>query len=150
MSKDHGRTDKYVHEFLGWNERLDSLQANVLNHMLTMVDTHNDSRRRVAEIYDKELKIDTNVHTASWCHNVYNQYSVLVSKRETVINKLNDKGIGTGVMWPIGCHTQPAYKSKDLLQHTDYVAERVLSLPCWPYMQDSEIEYVVKVFNDII
>ena len=150
MSRDHGRTDKYVHEFLGWNERLDSLQANVLNHMLTMVDTHNNSRRRVAEIYDKELKIDTKVNTASWCHNVYNQYSVLVSKRETVINKLKDKGIGTGVMWPIGSHKQPAYKSKDLLQHTDYVAERVLSLPCWPYMQDNEIEYVVKVFNDII
>jgi dTDP-4-amino-4,6-dideoxygalactose transaminase len=53
-------------------------------------------------------------------------------------------------VWPIGSHKQPAYKSKDLLQHTDYVGERVLSLPCWPYMQDNEIEYVVKVFNDII
>ena len=71
-------------------------------------------------------------------------------EKQIKIYKLNDNGIGTGVMWPIGCHTQPAYKSKDLLQLTDYVAERVLSLPCWPYMQDSEIEYVVKVFNDII
>ena len=57
MSRDHGRTDKYVHEFLGWNERLDSIQANVLNKMIIKVDEHNDSRRAVAKLYDKELKI---------------------------------------------------------------------------------------------
>ena len=150
MSRDHGRTDKYIHEFLGWNERLDSLQANVLNHMITKIDEHNESRRHVANFYDNELKIDTMVKTKSWCHNVYNQYSVLVDNRESVIKKLKDKGIETGVMWPAGCHTQPAYKSKVVLQHTDYVSARVLSLPCWPYMQDDEIAYVVDSFNSII
>ena len=150
MSRDHGRTDKYVHEFLGWNERLDSIQANVLNKMLMKVDEHNDSRRSVAQIYDKELQIDTMVKTESWCHNVYNQYSVLVDDRQNVIKKLKDKGIETGVMWPAGCHVQPAYNSKDILQNTDYVADRVLSLPCWPYMTEQEINYVVENFNKII
>ena len=150
MSRDHGRTDKYVHEFLGWNERLDSIQANVLNKMIIKVDEHNDSRRAVAKLYDKELKIDTMVHTESWCHNVYNQYSVLVDDRENVIKKLKDKGIQTGVMWPAGCHIQPAYNSKDILHNTDYVANRVLSLPCWPYMSDDEVAYVIENFNKII
>ena len=150
MSRDHGRTDKYVHEFLGWNERLDSIQANVLNKMIIKVDEHNDSRRAVAKLYDKELKIDTMVHTESWCHNVYNQYSVLVDDRENVIKKLKNKGIQTGVMWPAGCHIQPAYNSKDILQNTDYVANRVLSLPCWPYMSDDEVAYVIENFNKII
>lgn len=150
MNRDHGRTDKYVHEFLGWNERLDSLQANVLSHMITKIDQHNASRRYVAAIYDQELKIDTMVKNASWCYNVYNQYSILVENRDRIIEKLKDKDIHTGVMWPVGCHKQPAYNSKDVLQHTDYVAERVLSLPCWPYMKDEEIQYVVETFNSII
>ena len=150
MNRDHGRTDKYVHEFLGWNERLDSLQANVLSHMITKIDQHNASRRYVAAIYDQELKIDTMVKNASWCYNVYNQYSILVENRDRIIEKLKDKDIHTGVMWPVGCHKQPAYNSKDVLQHTDYLAERVLSLPCWPYMKDEEIQYVVETFNSII
>ena len=150
MSRDHGRVDKYVHEFLGWNERLDSIQANVLNHMITKIDEHNSSRRRVAEIYNKELNIDTMVHTADWCYNVYNQYSVLVNDRKKIINKLKDKNIQTGVMWPIGCHVQPAYQSKIILQHTNYVTEKVLSLPCWPYMTDDEVGYVIDAFNKII
>jgi UDP-2-acetamido-2-deoxy-ribo-hexuluronate aminotransferase len=150
MSRDHGRTDKYVHEFLGWNERLDSLQANVLNHMITKINEHNDSRRLVANRYDLELKIDTMVNNADWCHNVYNQYSVRVNNREDIINKLKDKGIQTGVMWPMGCHQQPTYSSDTQLLNTEKLSETVLSLPCWPYMSDDEISYVVENLNKII
>ena len=150
MSRDHGRTDKYVHEFLGWNERLDSLQANVLNHMITKVDEHNSDRRSIAQIYDTQLNIDTMVKNASWCSNVYNQYTVLVDNRENVINKLKDQGIETGVMWPAGCHAQPVYNSKDDLKNTNYIANKILSLPCWPYMTDNEVAYVVENVNKII
>ena len=90
------------------------------------------------------------VKNASWCSNVYNQYTVLVDNRENVINKLKNQGIETGIMWPIGCHTQPSYNSSDMLKSTDYVTKRILSLPCWPYMQDNEISYVIENFNKII
>jgi UDP-2-acetamido-2-deoxy-ribo-hexuluronate aminotransferase len=150
MSRDHGRTDKYVHQFLGWNERLDALQANILNHMITKIDEHNNDRIRIAKIYDRELKIDTMVKTESWCHNVYNQYTVLVNQRESIVNKLKDQNIETGIMWPIGCHKQPAYSSLHTLPTTEYVSNHILSLPCWPYMTDSEINYVIENFNKII
>ncbi len=149
MSRDHGRTDKYVHEFLGWNERLDSVQANVLNHMITKIDEHNQHRRYIASIYDKELNTDTMVKTASWCENVYNQYTVRVKNRSSVISQLAEQGIQTGVMWPIGCHAQPAYNSRDLLRNTDNVADSILSLPCWPLMTDDEIGYVIEKFNAV-
>ena len=149
MSRDHGRTDKYVHEFLGWNERLDALQANVLNHMITKLDAHNKDRRRIASIYDKELKNDTVVNTANWCENVYNQYTVRVKDRPSIIGKLADHKIQTGVMWPLGCHVQPAYQSKDSLPNTEEVSDTILSLPCWPLMQDDEIAYVIEKFNSI-
>ena len=149
MSKDHGRTDKYLHEFLGWNERLDSVQANVLNHMITKIDDHNQDRKRIASIYDKELKTDSMVKTAPWCENVYNQYTVRVDNRENVIQKLKEQGIETGVMWPIGCHSQPAYNSKVHLKNTDHICKKILSLPCWPLMTDNEISYVIEKFNSI-
>jgi UDP-2-acetamido-2-deoxy-ribo-hexuluronate aminotransferase len=149
MSRDHGRTDKYVHEFLGWNERLDSVQANVLNHMITKIDSHNEDRRRIASIYDKELNTDTMVKTADWCENVYNQYTVQVRDRSMFQNKLQDFGIHTGVMWPLGCHAQPVYNSKVNLKNTEHVADTVLSLPCWPLMTDDEIGYVIEKFNSI-
>ena len=150
MAKDHGRTDKYLHEFLGWNERIDSVHANVLNHMITKIDEHNNDRRRIAKIYDEQLATDTMVKNADWCHNVYNQYSVLVDNRADIISKLQSVGIQTGVMWPLGCHKQPAYKNEDILKNTDYVCDRVLSLPCWPYMSDDEVAYVIEHFNKII
>ena len=90
------------------------------------------------------------VKNASWCSNVYNQYTVLVDNRENVINKLKDQGIETGVMWPAGCHAQPVYNSKDDLKNTNYIANKILSLPCWPYMTDNEVAYVVENVNKII
>jgi len=150
MARDHGRTDKYVHEFLGWNERLDSLQANVLNQMLNKIIEHNNDRKRIASIYDAQLKTDTMVKTAEWCDNVYNQYTVQVNDRPNVIKKLADHGIQTGVMWPLGCHAQPAYNSKDRLKNTEHVSNTILSLPCWPLMTDDEIAYVIGKFNSIV
>jgi len=90
------------------------------------------------------------VHTAEWCENVYNQYTVRVKNRRSVIAKLREKGIETGVMWPLGCHAQPAYNNKDLLRNTDTVAGTILSLPCWPLMTDDEISHVIDQFNKII
>jgi len=149
MTRDHGRTDKYVHEFLGWNERLDSLQANILNHMITTIDEHNNDRRRIAEIYDEELNTDTMVKNSLWCKNVYNQYTVMVNNRPGVINSLGGGGIGTEDMWPMGCHKQPVYSSDVVLKNTENVTSSILSLPCWPYMTDNEIGYVVEKFNSI-
>ena len=77
MNRDHGRTDKYVHEFLGWNERLDSLQANVLSHMITKIDQHNASRRYVAAIYDQEFENVTALRlpqVQSGSHHSYQSY----------------------------------------------------------------------------
>jgi dTDP-4-amino-4,6-dideoxygalactose transaminase len=89
------------------------------------------------------------VDTKDWCENVYNQYTVRVKDRAKVIEKLKEQGVQTGVMWPLGCHAQPAYNSKDILKNTDEVANTILSLPCWPLMTDDEIAYVIEKFNII-
>ena len=70
--------------------------------------------------------------------------------QKNVINKLKDQGIETGVMWPMGCHTQPSYNSNDMLKSTEYATKRILSLPCWPYMTEDEVAYVIENVNKII
>ena len=81
---------------------------------------------------------------ANWVHSYDAAHMCLT------VNKLAEQGIQTGVMWPLGCHAQPAYNSKDLLRNTDNVANTILSLPCWPLMTDDEIGYVIEKFNSII
>lgn len=150
MNRDHGRTDKHIHEFVGWNERLDAVQANVLNHMLTKITEHNYKRTMSAERYDQRLNTDTMVKTADWCENVYNQYTIRVKNRDEVQSKLKEKGIETGVMWPIPCHQQPAYASTRYLPNTEKVSKEILSLPCWPYMTNAEVDWVCDNVNDLI
>ena len=150
MNRDHGRTDKHIHEFVGWNERLDAVQANVLNHMLTKITEHNYKRTMSAERYDQRLNTDTMVKTANWCKNVYNQYTIRVKNRDEVQSKLKENGIETGVMWPIPCHQQPAYASTRYLPNAEKVSKEILSLPCWPYMENAEIDWLVDNVNKLI
>ena len=150
MASDHGRTEKYVHEFLGWNERLDAIQANILNKLIVNIDEWNQQRIDIAEKYDNNLKIKTGVLTAPYCKNVYNQYTIRTKNREQLIDDLKERGIECGIMWPLGLHQQPAYRSNISLPNTEKVTETILSLPCWPYMQNDEINYIidnVNVFN---
>lgn len=150
MSKDHGRTDKYVHEFPAWNERLDSIQANILNHMITKIDEHNYQRCLIGKRYDQKLQTDTMVKTADWCYNVYYQYTIRVKNRDEIQSKLKDKGIETGVMWPTPCHQQPAYKSTRYLPNAEKSSREILSLPCWPLMTNAEVDYVIEHVNNLI
>lgn len=150
MSRDHGRTEKYTHEFVGWNERLDAIQANILNHMITKINLHNMQRTNIAQRYDTKLKTDTMVTTADWCTNVYNQYTIRVKNRDEVQTKLKEKGIETGVMWPIPCHQQPAYASTRYLPNSEKICKEILSLPCYPYLTNYEVEWVIENVNSLI
>jgi UDP-2-acetamido-2-deoxy-ribo-hexuluronate aminotransferase len=150
MNKDHGRIEKYIHNTLGWNERLDSIQANVLYHLIDDIDLYNDERKKIAKIYNQEIKIDTKVKTAEYCDNVYNQYTIRVKNRDKFIEQAKKIGIQCGVMWPLGCHQQPVYSSKVVLKNTEEVANTIVSLPCWPFMLESEVNYVVKNINQLL
>ena len=99
------------------------------------------------EKYDNNLKIKTGVLTAPYCKNVYNQYTIRTVNREQLIDDLKERGIECGIMWPLGLHQQPAYRSNISLPNTEKVTETILSLPCWPYMQDDEINYVIDNVN---
>jgi dTDP-4-amino-4,6-dideoxygalactose transaminase len=149
MRANHGRTDKYRHDFVGTNSRLDGLQAAILRVKLRHLGAWTEARRRVARWYDERLAglnsvVRPTVH-ADAAH-VFHLYVVEVEERDRVLASLNAQGIGAGVHYPVPLHEQPAYahlgyRPEDL-PVSSRAARRVLSLPIYPEMTEAQVDRV--------
>ena len=150
LLRNHGRTEKYVHQCIGWNHRMDGLQAAILNAKIKHIDHWNQLRRNNAELYNKHLAGLPMVLPQTQSHNthVYNQYCVLVHNRNELKDFLLNKGIETGIQFPIGCHQQPAYKSEEYLPNTELVASECLSLPVYPLLSEQEHDYICSSISE--
>ena len=144
---DHGRTTKYSHDLIGYNYRLDGIQAAVLGVKLRHLDNWNGARRRLAHRYNELLRglpVETPVEKRG---HVYHLYVVQVDDREGLGKAMADQGIATGVHYPLPLHQQPALKnlaaSKKRLPVTERVAERIISLPMFPELTDEQQDRVV-------
>lgn len=146
-----GGAKKYFHEILGFNSRLDTLQAAILQVKLRYLEGWNDARRRIAYRYN-ELLADLPVGTpgeAADVHHVYHQYTIRTPRREELQAFLKDKGIGSMVYYPIPLHQQPLYEDmKELsLPETEAAAREVLSLPISPSLTEDEQQQVVDAIR---
>ncbi|MGA8575350.1 MAG: DegT/DnrJ/EryC1/StrS family aminotransferase [Candidatus Cybelea sp.] len=148
LLRDFGQRKKYEHLIKGGNCRLDSIQAAVLDVKLRRLDAWNEARRRHAAAYDARLSkigIKPPVRLAEESH-VYHLYVIEVEHRERVATMLRERGIATGIHYPIPIHLQPAYAELGLgrgaFPRTERSAERVLSLPMFPELTDEQIELV--------
>ena len=153
----HGRIkEKYTHEIIGTNARLDNLQACILRFKLRNLDELTAQRIKNAERYTEKLKANTMIMTPKVRHgavHVYHLYVVKVAKRDSVLEELKKKEIIAGVHYPIPLHLQPAYKYLKIEEGSYPVSEKlsreVLSLPMWPQMEIEKIDHVADVLNDI-
>ncbi len=150
MLRAHGAKKKYFNETLGYNSRLDTLQAAILRVKLPHVDATNQGRRRVAQCYDELLSdvhgVETPHETADAGH-VYHQYTVRIrdGRRDEVARHLSQAGIGTMVYYPVPVHKLPVYASMDYhLRLAEQAAGEVLSLPIWPEMPEALQQKVVE------
>ena len=138
MLRDHGTLRRYHNEMLGYNSRLDALQAALLRVKLPYVDTWNEARRRVAGCYNRLLASLDNVVTPELTEgHIFHQYTVrlLDVDRDAVQTKLKDLGVSTMVYYPVPQDRLPVYRG----QHprnpvSDRLSAEVLSLPIWPTM----------------
>jgi len=155
--RDHGQNRKYIHQTrYGINARLDALQAGILDVKLAHLDEWNNRRREIAAYYDECLSTIAGIQTPmspDFAHHVYHLYVILIDKRDLVQQQLQDLGISTGLHYPIPVHLQEAfndqgYKPGDL-PITERVANTLLSLPMFPHMSDSQVEYVVTKLRQI-
>jgi dTDP-4-amino-4,6-dideoxygalactose transaminase len=149
----HGREAKYEHKLVGFNYRLDALQAAVLSVKLKHLEAWTERRRQLAAYYDK-LLTEAGIappQQASWARHVYHLYVVRVKNRDKVMEKMQAGGVSCGVHYPLPLHLQPAYA--DLGYHqgdfptTEAAAAEVLSLPIYPEMTEDLVNTVVDLLR---
>jgi dTDP-4-amino-4,6-dideoxygalactose transaminase len=157
MIRDHGQAKKYYHDMEGYNGRLDAIQAGVLRIKLKRLANWNEARRRNAHYYNELLspiKGVTVPKEAEGCRHVYHLYVILVDDRDGLQKYLNEKGVGTGLHYPVPLHLQKAYSYKGYKEGdfpvTESVAKRLLSLPMFPELTKAQIEYVADCIKQFM
>ncbi|MFY0712506.1 DegT/DnrJ/EryC1/StrS family aminotransferase [Seonamhaeicola sp. NFXS20] len=150
----HGMYERYHHDVVGVNSRLDSIQAAVLDVKLPLLDSYNESRRLAANKYDKAFENIENIETpyryGAEDNHVFHQYTLKVKgvDRDALAKHLNEKGIPCGVYYPIPLHKQKAYAddryNEEDFKVTNTLVKQVISLPMHTELDDEQIEYITS------
>ncbi|TKB57198.1 MAG: DegT/DnrJ/EryC1/StrS family aminotransferase [Nitrospira sp.] len=158
MLRVHGSQVRYLHEVIGFNSRLDALQAAVLQVKLQYLDQWNEGRRRNAEryrqLFARTKQVDCVVlpPTRPGNFHVYNQFTVRVPKRDELRAFLKEKGVGTEVYYPLPMHLQNCYRElgheKGSFPLSEQAAEEVMSIPIYPELTEAQQGYVVETIAE--
>ena len=147
----HGQDRRYHHIRVGVNSRLDTLQAAILLPKLALLDEEMQKRQQVAQRYTQLLNqagISTTPHIKPYNISAWAQYTVQVNQREQVQDKLKASGVPTAVHYPIPLNQQPAVADAAArLPVGDAVAQRVLSLPMHPYLDETDQQTIVAALQ---
>jgi dTDP-4-amino-4,6-dideoxygalactose transaminase len=158
LLRNWGSTEKYVHRRMGFNSRLDTIQAAVLGVKLHHLAAWNARRVELAERYrsrlaplsDRLLPIEQAPWTSRHAHHLYVVRS-LDGRRDAILKQLQRGGVGAGIHYPIAIHQQEAFKtithSPGAFPHTERLAAEVFSLPLCPELRDDELETVVTALH---
>lgn len=150
--RNYGAQVKYTHELAGHNSRLDELQAAFLRVKLRHLDTWNERRRALAELYTAGLQNTPLVlpKAPDWVQPVWHQYVVRTPHREKLRAFLEQKGIATLIHYPTPPHKQQAYASLSLgaLPRTESLTQEVLSLPLSPALEEEEVQQVIHAVQE--
>jgi dTDP-4-amino-4,6-dideoxygalactose transaminase len=144
--RNYGSPQKYHHDDIGWNHRMDPIQAVILSAKLKHLDKWNKMKQPIAKKYNELLsdivitpKIDNHVDL-----HVYHIYCIVVEDRENLQKFLLSKGIQNGIHYPIPIKDTAPYRYlvNDKTPNTQYNSDKILSLPMHPWIQETEIDYV--------
>ncbi|MCF6249937.1 MAG: DegT/DnrJ/EryC1/StrS family aminotransferase [Methylococcaceae bacterium] len=155
MLRNHGSDVRYYHDVIGYNSRLDDIQAVVLRAKLKRIDQYNRQRRHAAHLYSElmaDLPLTTPYEDGIGDH-VYHQYTLLCDRRDQVMQALQDKQIGCAVYYPVPLHQQNVFKQECAglsLPVTESVAARCFSLPICPSLEDETIKEIVAVIRAVL
>jgi dTDP-4-amino-4,6-dideoxygalactose transaminase len=166
--RNHGSRQRYYHEEIGWNSRLDAIQAAVLRVKLKHIDRWNQQRRALASNYDSlfrdsglvknnAITVDTQapvalLQTRPEAFHIYHQYVVRADRRDELRAYLSDRGVDTEIYYPVPLHRQQSfaflgYKPGDLPE-SERAAKESLALPIFPELRDEEQQRVVAAIAD--
>jgi dTDP-4-amino-4,6-dideoxygalactose transaminase len=151
--RNHGSRVRYYHGEIGYNSRLDELQAVILRVKLKNIDKYSQGRRRVGHGYSNALKdivtvpFEDNIGT-----HVYHQYTLLSEKRAEISQALNDKEIANAIYYPVPLHRQDVYKEEFAninLPVTEKISGLCISLPVFPELEDDKVATIVDAIKQV-
>ncbi len=155
MLRVHGGKDRYYHDFVGINSRLDTLQAAILLVELKYLKEWTNLRIKNAELYNNAFKdIDgvTLPVIGPNKYHVFNQYTIRVKKRNGLIRELEKHKIGFGIYYPLPLHLQKCYRylnyKKGDFPESEKAAAEVISLPVYPFLSDDMRNEVIAAVKD--
>ena len=156
MLRDHGSEQKYRHELVGYNMRLEGIQGAVLNVKLKYLDEWNALRRRHAARYRELLAPLTSSFKlpaeAEYAEHVYHLFVVQTEERERLQRYLSAAGVQTGIHYPVPVHLQPAYAALGHMEgdfpEAESQARRVISLPMFAELTEQHLKYVADALSD--
>ena len=145
---------KYYNYLIGYNTRLDAIQAAILRVKLPHIDSWNAKRRGIAQIYDEKLE-DTDLVTPFISEEnepVYHMYIIQSENREAMLSKLKEKGVATGVYYPVPLHLQKVYKNLGYKEGdmpvSEYLSHRTFAIPVYPELTEEEVNYIVESIRE--
>jgi dTDP-4-amino-4,6-dideoxygalactose transaminase len=153
MVANHGQSKRYYHDLVGCNSRLDTLQAAVLEVKLKYLDQYIDARRKLADSYDAAFQAHPKIKTpfrAAYCKHVFHQYTLILEgiDRNKLHAYLADLKIPSMIYYPVPAHRQKMFEqfnsSSTELPITDWLIERVISLPMHTEMDEEQINFITS------
>jgi dTDP-4-amino-4,6-dideoxygalactose transaminase len=154
LLRDHGSNERYHHVALGWNSRLDEIQAAILRVKLRYLPGWIERRREIARRYDAALSELPLIRPSAREHarHVYHHYTIRTPSRDALAKALADLGVGTTTHYPLPIPGQPLFRdlrvSENDVRRAWQAAREVLSLPCFPELTDEEVETVAHAVRE--
>jgi dTDP-4-amino-4,6-dideoxygalactose transaminase len=150
LLRNHGTVAPYQHDFIGYNSRLDEIQAAILRIKLKHIDTYNQNRRNIAALYTSLLgsTVQCPVEIQDRIH-IYHQYTIMTPRRAEVEEALKDNCISSVIYYPIPVHLQGAFKylghKKGDFPESEAASTEVLSIPIYPELETEKVQLIAEV-----
>jgi dTDP-4-amino-4,6-dideoxygalactose transaminase len=153
MYRDHGRRTKYDYEKVGYNARIDNLQAVVIQAKLKKIDEWTKRKRKICQKYTEALKdIVKTPKEAPWAYHSYYVYVIETPEgtRDALQKYLKEKGIATNIHYKFPTHTTKAFKDEytEKLPRTEYICNNILSLPCYFTLSERNQNFIIKTIKE--
>ncbi len=151
LLREHGMKVRYHHDLLGYNFRMTDIHASIGLAQLAKLPGYNERRRAIAARYDAALRGVITPYVVPGTTHVYHQYTIRVAERDAFIERLRERGVGTGIYYPIPVHRQKPFLAlgygDQRFPVTEALTEQVLSIPVHPSLTDDEVATVIDAVN---
>lgn len=146
--RDHGRSDRYSYNHIGYNARIDNLQANIVRAKLPYLNTWLERKREIAQFYTDNITTVDVPRVEPGNDHTYYGYVVRTNRRDELKQHLAELGIETNIQYATTTNTQPAYQEwYTECPRAELAVKEILSIPCWYSLTTQQVRYIVQAIN---